>query len=271
MTVENPKSKLQNPKLKWLILAILVIVVLSLLFRWQGVAQWLWQLSNGGQWLLPLIVASALVDSLNPCAISILLVTIGVVLSLGQLRSQVYLVAGSYIAGIFVVYFLIGIGLLQALHLFNTPHFMGKLGAIVLVILGAHGLISFLFPKVGHALRIPSLIPHKALAPLIEVATVPAAFVVGALVGLCEFPCTGGPYLTAIGLLHDRATVAVGLGYLVLYNIVFVLPLVAIVAVSGNQLVTQTISQWQKTNKKSAKLIGAIGAIVLAIIIWQFS
>ena len=43
-------------------------------------------------------------------------------------------------------------------------------------------------------------------------ATLPAAFALGVVVGLCEFPCTGGPYLMILGLLHDRGTYTSGLG-----------------------------------------------------------
>src|SRR3989338_590586 len=106
----------------------------------------IWNLSNSGQWLLPLIVFSAVIDSINPCAFSILLLTIAFLFSVGQLRSKILSIGGFYIAGIFLVYLLIGLGLLQALHLFSTPHFMSKIGAYLLIVLGAINILGELFP-----------------------------------------------------------------------------------------------------------------------------
>src|SRR3970040_140715 len=92
-------------------------------------AGWLWQVSDRGTWLLPLISVAALIDSVNPCAFSILLVTIAFLFALGRLRSNVLAIGGLYVAGVFAVYLLIGGGLLQALHLFGEPHFMAPGGA----------------------------------------------------------------------------------------------------------------------------------------------
>src|SRR5574341_429454 len=67
-------------------------------------AGWLWWASGEGARLLPLIAVAALIDSVNPCAFSILLVTIAFLFSLGRLRSSVLAIGGLYIAGVFAVY-----------------------------------------------------------------------------------------------------------------------------------------------------------------------
>ena len=43
-----------------------------------------WNASNGGAWLLPLVAVSALLDSINPCAFSVLLITVAFLFSLGS-------------------------------------------------------------------------------------------------------------------------------------------------------------------------------------------
>src|SRR3990170_6729678 len=97
----------------------------------------LWNWSNEGTWLLPLVGVSALIDSINPCAFSILILTIAFLFSIGKFRSSILKIGGSYVAGIFIVYMLIGLGILQTLHLFAIPHFMAKVGASLLIALGA--------------------------------------------------------------------------------------------------------------------------------------
>src|SRR3989344_1969570 len=206
-----------------LILAVVLVVGVSV-FRSENIGTTtLWNLSKGGTWLLPLIGVAALLDSINPCAFSILILTVAFLFSIGQLRTKILKIGGVYIIGIFSVYLLIGLGLLQTLHIFNTPHFMAKVGATLLIVLGLINLINDVFPRFPIKLRIPTG-AHQAMARLMNRASLPAAFGLGALVGLCEFPCTGGPYLMVLGLLHDSATFVSGFGYLLLYNVIFIAP-----------------------------------------------
>src|SRR3989344_875050 len=186
-----------------LVVALAVLIAGVALLRYSGLGtNFLWQLSNGGQWLLPLVAVSALIDSINPCAFSILLLTIAFLFSLGRARSDILKIGGSYILGLFVIYILIGLGILQTLHIFNTPHFMAKVGASLLIALGLINLINEFFPAFPVKLKIPQL-AHRKMAELMEKSSLPTAFLLGGLVGLCEFPCTGGPYLMVLGLLHD--------------------------------------------------------------------
>ena len=227
----------------------------------------LWDISNGGKWLFPLVVVSALIDGINPCAFSVLLLTIAFLFNIGKLRSSVIKIGSTYIFGIFVAYLLIGLGILQALHFFNTPHFMAKVGALLLIALGVLSIINELFPKFPIKLKIPHFAHHK-MAQMMEKASLPTAFLLGALVGLCEFPCTGGPYLMILGLLHDQSTYLPGLGYLIFYNIIFVLPLVIILLISGNESVVTKVQSWQQKDRKLMRWGGGLAMIILGMLIF---
>lgn len=227
----------------------------------------LWGLSNQGAWLLPLIGAAAVVDSINPCAFSILLVTVAFLFSLGRLRSSVLEIGAAYILGIFVVYTLIGLGLMQVLHLFDTPHFMAKLGALLLIGLGLVSLANHFVPAFPLKLRMPQL-GHGRMAQLMEKASLPSAFALGGLVGLCEFPCSGGPYLAVIGLLHDRATYSAGLGYLLLYNAVFILPLVVMLLVASDRALLEKAEAWKKRNTRAMRVWGGQAMVLLGLLIF---
>lgn len=227
---------------------------------------WLWDISKEGTWLLPLILVSALIDSINPCAFSILLLTIAFLLSIGKLREKILLIGGAYILGIFVVYVLIGLGILQVLQIFSIPNFMGKLGAWLLIILGAINLINEFFPKFPIKLRIPHA-AHHSMATMMEKASAPVAFLLGAFVGLCEFPCTGGPYLMVLGLLHDQGTYVKGLGYLLLYNLVFVLPLVVILFAASDRKLLEKVQSWQNREDKMLRFWSGIAMILLGFLI----
>src|SRR3989344_5954715 len=97
------------------------------------------------------------------------------------------------------------VALLAAVWLLKT----GNIGTQLLWNLSDQGRV--LWPLITVAALIDSINPC-AFAVLMKQASLPAAFMLGALVGVCEFPCTGGPYLMVLGLLHDQGTYLRGLG-----------------------------------------------------------
>ncbi|MBI4194370.1 MAG: hypothetical protein HY526_04760 [Betaproteobacteria bacterium] len=258
-----------NTKLAALIGIGALLVGSVLLFTSGGVGTTaLWNLSNEGRWLLPLVGVTALIDSINPCAFSILIVTIAFLFSLGKLRSSVLQIGAIYIIGVFLVYMLIGLGILQTLHIFDTPHFMAKVGASVLVMLGLINVTHEFVPAFPIKLSIPRAAHHK-IATLMERGSLPSAFLLGGLVGVCEFPCTGGPYLMVLGLLHDRTTYTAGLGYLMLYNLIFVLPLVVILLIASDKMLVQKVEAWKKHKMRPLRLWGGIAMIALGLIVFN--
>ncbi|MDO8574920.1 MAG: cytochrome c biogenesis protein CcdA [bacterium] len=256
-------------KIYWLIAIAIILVAGALFFGSLKSTDLLWQLSNGGKLLLPLVIVAALVDSVNPCAFSILLLTIAFLFSLGQVRSSILKTGGFYVAGLFLIYILIGLGILGTLHIFNTPHFMAKIGASLLILLGGINIINEFFPAFPVKLKIPAG-AHRKMAELVEKGSAPAAFVLGGLVGLCEFPCTGGPYLMVLGLLHDQATYLKGLGYLIFYNLIFVMPLVIILFIAGDKKVLEKVQNWQQKEKGMMRLWSGVIMIALGLIIFLF-
>lgn len=227
----------------------------------------LWNLSGEGKWMLPLVGVAALIDSINPCAFGILLLTIAFLLSLQKTRSSILKIGGVYILGLLAVYILIGLGILQALHIFNTPHFMAKVGAALLIALGGINIINEFFPSFPVKLRIPQ-VAHNKIATLMNKASLPAVFLLGTLVGLCEFPCTGGPYLMVVGLLHDQGTYLAGVGYLLLYNLIFILPLVIILLIASDKVLVEKVQDWKKSETKNMRLWGGIAMVILGLLIF---
>jgi cytochrome c biogenesis protein CcdA len=216
--------------------------------------------------LLPLIGIAAVVDSVNLCALSVLLLTVAFLSSAGALRLKIISTGGFYIFGIFLVYTLIGLGILRGLNFFGTPHFMAKIGALILILFGLIALANRFIPSFPIKLKIPES-THYKMARLIERGSVPAAFVLGCLVGLSEFPCTGGPYLAALALLHDRATQWRGFAYLILYNLIFILPLVVILLIASEKELLDKLQTWKKEKTGLLKLWSGLAMIVLGVII----
>ncbi len=253
----------------FIILSVVLAVIIGLvvLNHSSGTATLVWNLSNKGTWLLPLVLISSLLDSIHPCSFSILLITIAFLFSMQMTRKKILQIGGIYIAGIFTAYFLIGLGILKVLHLFSTPHFMGKLGATLLIGFGVINLINWFFPEFPLKLKIPS-VSHTAMGRLMERASLPAAFGLGLLVGICQFPCMGGPYLMVIGLLRDQVTYFAGFGYLVLYNLILAVPLIAVLWIAADKVLLAKVQDWKKTNMSGVRLWAGIAMIVVGILIF---
>lgn len=256
--------------MKKLIISIIVIVIvivgIVLLKYIPGVSAFIWNMSNGGLWLLPLVLVSSLLDSVHPCSFSILLITIAFLFGMQMTRDKILKIGGIYIAGIFSAYFLIGLGILKVLHLFSVPHFMGKLGATLLIVFGIINLINYFFPKFPIKLKLPSS-AHTRMALLMEKSSMPAAFGLGLLVGICQFPCMGGPYLMVIGLLHDQVTYFSGFGYLVLYNLILIIPLVAVLWISADKIIVSRMGEWKKNNVRSVHFWAGLIMILIGILV----
>ncbi|MBI2268581.1 MAG: hypothetical protein HYU80_04075 [Candidatus Blackburnbacteria bacterium] len=217
--------------------------------------------------LNPLVVFTAsLVDSINPCAISVLFLTIGFLFSLQKTRKEILQAGFGYILGIFIIYILIGLGLLRALSFFGVPHFLAKIGASIVIGAGTLNLLDSIFPNFPIKFKIPQF-AHPKIAQLIQKNSFPAALSLGFVVGMYEFPCTGGPYLMILGLLHDQATFWSGLLYLIFYNVVFVLPLVAVLLIASNPILLEKVKVWRKRNSPLLKYSSSLGMIILGIVI----
>jgi len=245
------------------LLALAAIVVLKYS---PSTSSLIWNLSDGGKWLLPLVGVSALLDSVHPCSFSILLITIAFLFGMQMTRGRILAIGGIYIAGIFVAYLAIGIGAFQVLHIFDVPHFMGKLGATLLILFGILNLINWLFPTFPLRLSIPAG-AHRKMAELMNTVSVPAAFALGLLVGLCQFPCMGGPYLMVIGLLHDSTTYTVGISYLILYNAILIVPLATVLYLAANKEVVEKMQGWRKTNISAVRLWSGVAMVLLGILV----
>jgi cytochrome c biogenesis protein CcdA len=168
--------------------------------------------------LLPAIVGLAVVDSINPSA---LLATIALLLRGRPARPLVAL----YVVAVLVTYLAVGLALTLGLGL--TPQAVLQSDAAYLAqgVLGAAMLV--------YAVAIPGRRrEHGPAEPRrLQAAGRPAAvFALGVAVTVLELP-TALPYLGAVGAI-TRAELAVAewLPLLLLYNLIFVLPPLALLA-----------------------------------------
>ena len=215
------------------------------------------------------VLVAGLLDGINPCAFGVLLFLIAFLFAIRKVRRDVLLVGGTFIATLYLAYFLIGVGLLSAITVPGAPHLAGRAGAYLVILLGALTLLGSLFPRFTLR-RGMSVSSWDRIRDLIQKATIPSAAGAGFLVGLCTLPCSGGIYVATLGLLATQTTYIKGLGYIALYNLANVIPLLAILAGFGNRAASVRLAQWERASSRTTKgIFGLIEILVgLAVLTW---
>lgn len=210
-----------------------------------------------------IVLFTGLVAGIHPCTIAVLLFFIAFLFTIQRTRLNIFKVGASYILGVFLAYLLIGLGIFKAI-IFTEPHLAAKIAALLVLILGIINLKQYFFPNKWINLGIPHT-SKQTITNLIEKASIPAALILGIFVGICSFGCTAGIYLSILGLLLTEKTT--GFLYLVLYNIMFILPLIIILILSSNKRSVAKLEKWNASEKKYVKLVSGIIMLLLGLYI----
>jgi cytochrome c biogenesis protein CcdA len=193
------------------------------------------------------IALAGLVDGINPCAFTVIIFFISMLTVYGYRKRELAVIGGSYIAAVFLVYLGLGLGLFNFLYAFQHFFFLMKalyIGVSILCfVLGVLCLIDFVrFRRTGNAemsvLQLPPAIKNRIRDVIGDefrprgkttLALSAGAFSVGALVSLLEAVCTGQVYLPVITFVMNRPELrAKAVSFFVLYNFMFVIPLIAV-------------------------------------------
>ena len=223
---------------------------------------------------LPTVITAAAVDGINPCAFTVLLLFITAMLtsmqageqSLSAVRARLMSLGGIYIAAVFLTYLGLGVGLLKTLDFFTRQHLPARFGALAAILFGLWMLKDFFLPDMGWKLQAPSQIGSVA-RQMAKKATIPALILGGFLIGLCTVPCSGAVYLGVLSLLALQPSALLGYGYLVLYNFIFVLPLVIILIAASARPTLNRLAHWNLHHKEWVRLVLGGGVVLMGLII----
>jgi cytochrome c biogenesis protein CcdA len=214
-----------------------------------------------GELTLGVVIVAALIDSINPCAIGVLLFLMAVLLTMGSAK-RAWRAGLVYSVVIFVVYFLAGLGIMRVIGVFGILDKVSVIAGVVILFGGLIELKDFFWEGKGFSLRIP-----KGTKPVLEKyvrkGTLPAIVVLGIIVSLVELPCTGGIYLGILALISNGGSQ--GLMYLIVYNLIFVLPLIFITYLVARGTKVERVNVWVQNNKKYMRLAAGVIMVLLAL------
>ncbi len=213
------------------------------------------------------VISAALVDAINPCAFAVLILLLSTIL-LKKDAKQVLWAGLSFSTAIFLSYFAMGLGIYKALATYKTTQALKYLLAFLAFLIGALNLKDYFFyGGLGFKMEVPESW-RPALKKLIQSVTSPlGAFVIAFGVSLFLLPCTSGPYIVILAMLSHKTTFSKALLYLVLYNFVFILPMLTITFIVYKGLNPKKLEELRQKNLKRLHLIAGILMITLGALL----
>ena len=188
---------------------------------------------------LPAVIGAGLIDGLNPCAFATIVFFIAYLAFIGRRGSDLILTGVAFTLGVFIAYLLLGLGLLRILELIDLARwgrYFYIIVALLCLILAVLNLSDFFKARQGKVeemqMRLPISLRRQVHRIIREGAGVgaymAASFVTAFLVSLIELACTGQVYVVILSALSHPTLRGQAFGYLVLYNLAFVVPLIAV-------------------------------------------
>jgi cytochrome c biogenesis protein CcdA len=215
---------------------------------------------------LPVVIVTALIDSINPCAIGVLVLLIATLMTLSKDRKKMLLVGMIYILAVFVTYLLAGFGLLIFIQKLNISEPLSYVVGGLVIILGLLEIKDFFWYGKGISLRIP-VRRAEQIKKMMKKVSIPGSIILGIFVAAVELPCTGGPYLAITTILAKIGFSSEVFWLLVLYNFIFVLPLIIILLLVFFGVSAKRIKEWKDKQKKWMRLFIGIIMITLGILL----
>ncbi len=232
------------------------------------------------------IIVYGLVDGINPCAFAVIVFLVSFLTIYRYDKKEVILIGYSYCLAVFIAYILIGLGLfniLYALSAFQTFikifYILTATACFVLFILSVYDFVVYLKTKnskemlltlsTNLKIRINKIIgfflrgkKHSTFGLIL------ASLAVGFSVSLVEAVCTGQVYVpTIVAILKEPALRVQAWLYLLLYNVMFILPLLAVFILCAIGIESEGINNFFKKHLAIAKLCLSLVFLTLAIML----
>ena len=186
-------------------------------------------------------------DGINPCAFAVIVFFISFLTVYKYSRREIILIGASYCVAVFVAYFLLGLGAFKFLYALRGFSYVIKgfyivtaLLCLVFFVLAIYDFYIYTKTKKtdGMLLQLPhglKIWTRKIMGFFLRdkqkstFRLILAALAVGFCVSIVEAVCTGQVYLpTCVLIMQDPEFRVRAAFYLVLYNLMFIVPLIAV-------------------------------------------
>ena len=214
---------------------------------------------------LGIVTITGLIDSINPCAIGVLILLASILIALKS-KKELLIYGSIYIFSVFVTYILAGLGIL---YFFNVipiaiSEYISMVVGVIIIGAGLLEIKDYFWYGQGISLAI-SPKRAKQIHDLTRKVSLPGVIFLGIFVAAVELPCTGAPYMAILLLLSQNFDMTAAI-MLLWYNILFVSPLIVILVLIYGGTKIQEVKKWKMQNRATMRL--AVG-VTLVILGWM--
>jgi len=217
---------------------------------------------------LPIIIGAALIDGINPCAFGVLIFLLAYLTKTAH-KSHMIFNGIVYIFSVFLTYLVAGLVLLPIIR--GMAGFSVVSYYVIAGIVGLAGLLEikdFFWYGKWFSLGIIPTETERIKKYVNKVGDSPfTAAGLGVFVALVELPCTGAVYLAVLALMSLSGLTVGNFTFLVIYNLIFVLPLLIILIFVAKGIHWSKFEAWRQKNKKWMRLF--IGLLLLGMAVWM--
>jgi cytochrome c biogenesis protein CcdA len=226
------------------------------------------------------VLGAGLIDGLNPCAFATLIFFISYLAFTGRRGRDILFVGIAFAFGVFLTYLLVGVGLLKLVQSLSFFTSLGRwvylLTALLCVVLAVLTFRDYLKVRQAEATEMTLKLPmglrrriNKVIREGTQVrAFVAMAFVTGFVVSLLELACTGQVYLpTIMFVLSVPELASQAFLSLVLYCLMFILPLIVVFVLSYFGTTSQQLGEF--LNRHTSTIKFATGLVFVGLALWM--
>jgi hypothetical protein len=222
------------------------------------------------------VAGAGLLDGVNPCAFTTIIFFVSYLAVVGRKGREILMVGAAFTVGVFLTYLALGLGLSELVRQIGPVSIIGRViyGITALICIGLALLSLWDYVKIRQgrlteiALQLPGALKQR-IHQTVRTRTrmdgfVSAAFGAGVLVSIFELVCTGQVYLPTIVFVTGVAEMRLqAIAYLLLYNLMFVVPLVVVFVVTYLGTSSRQLTSVFQSNAARVKLLTAVLFAVL--------
>lgn len=212
---------------------------------------------------IPAVILAAAVDSVNPCTFAVLVLLLGTLIVAGR-KGRVLQIGISFIAAIYVSYFFMGMGIFTAIQATGVQKPFILTVSSLAILLGLWNMKDYFAYGKWFTIEVPQRWRPTVKRLTASVVSIPGAFLVGILDSLFLLPCSSGPYIAILALLSKTTSRFQGILFLLLYNFIFILPLLGIMlAIHFGFTTTARAERWRQVRVGKLHLITGVIMVLL--------
>ncbi len=231
---------------------------------------------------LSTVLIAGFIDGINPCAFATIIFLVSYLTFIGKKSREILIYGIIFTLGVFIAYLLAGMGLMAGLRqLSGFPLITRGIYLVIAVfafVLGIISLYDYVLFRQGKMaewkLQLPTAF-KKRVHKIIREGTQSqragylGTFALGFVIAATEVICTGQVYLPTIGYIMTIPKLRVHAFFnLVLYNIMFIIPLVAIFIAVFFGVTSDKMALLTKGHTGTVKLLTAILFIGLGVFLF---